>query len=250
MSSPGEPSLSTIAENPLSLFLAKIGCLEKGWNRQGVRLEYVPEGPKIKQIRDFERDWNFRARMKFSSEPPSPFFVGKLRRQDWHFRARLKISIEIENFKRDWIFLIVGPSGVVPRRPHLKHVWNIPSHELLQTNDCSKQRKECNSFLTTANYCVPWTIARTTATEDNYCGDTPRRIHPLSELHKKSSCLKSLCSLFSVPKRSGQRRQHVREKTFLYPDDRLCKCCATRSIKTRPSSWLIEGDARARFSYS
>ena len=40
-----------------------------------------------------------------------PFFVGNSRRRDWYFRARLKISIGIENFERDWIILIVGPSG-------------------------------------------------------------------------------------------------------------------------------------------
>ena len=51
--------------------------------------------------------------MKFSSEPPTAalFFVGNSRRRDWNFRARSKISIEIENFERDQIFLIVGPSG-------------------------------------------------------------------------------------------------------------------------------------------
>ena len=72
-----------------------------------------PEGPKIKKNRDFERDWKFRARMKFSSEPLTAalFFVGHSRRRDWNFRARLKVSIEIKNFDRDWIFLIVGPSG-------------------------------------------------------------------------------------------------------------------------------------------
>ena len=43
-----------------------------------------PEGPKIKKFRDFERDRKFRARMKFSSEPPTAalFFVGKSRRRD------------------------------------------------------------------------------------------------------------------------------------------------------------------------
>ena len=77
---------------------------------------HVPEGPKIEKIRDFERDWKFRARMKFSSAPPTAalFFVGKSRHRDWNFRARLNISIEIENFERDWIFSIVGPSGFGP----------------------------------------------------------------------------------------------------------------------------------------
>ena len=51
--------------------------------------------------------------MKFSSEPPTAalFVEGKSRRRDWNFRSRLTISIEIETFDRDWIFLIVGPSG-------------------------------------------------------------------------------------------------------------------------------------------
>ena len=72
-----------------------------------------PEGPKIKKIRDFDRDWKFRSRMKFSSEPPTValFFVGKSRHRYQNFRARSKISIEIEHFDRDQIFLIVGPSG-------------------------------------------------------------------------------------------------------------------------------------------
>ena len=49
--------------------------------------------------------------MKFSSEPPTAalFFVGKSRHRDQNFRARSKNSIEIENFDRDQIFLIVGP---------------------------------------------------------------------------------------------------------------------------------------------
>ena len=50
-----------------------LGCLEKGWNRQGVR---VP--------------WNCNT----------------------------------------W-----------PRRPHSKHVWNIPSHNLLQTNYCNRNSR-------------------------------------------------------------------------------------------------------------
>ena len=42
-----------------------------------------------------------------------PIFVGKSRHRDQNFRARSKISIEIENFDRDQIFLIVGPSGIL-----------------------------------------------------------------------------------------------------------------------------------------
>ena len=37
----------------------------------------------------------------------------------------------------------------------------------------SKQQKECDSFLTTANY-------------PNYCGDSPCGIHPFSKLRKES----------------------------------------------------------------
>ena len=58
-----------------------------------------PEGPKIKKIRDFDRDWKFRSRMKFSSEPPTAalFF--------WEIEtSRLKFSSEIKNFDRDWKF--------------------------------------------------------------------------------------------------------------------------------------------------
>ena len=41
-----------------------------------------------------------------------PFFCGgKSRHRDYNFRAGSNISIEIENFDRDQIFLIVGPSG-------------------------------------------------------------------------------------------------------------------------------------------
>ena len=54
-------------------------------------------------------------------------------------------------------------------------------HDLLH----SKHLKECNSSSTIANYCVTRTIARAIATEDNYCGDTPCGVHPLSELREK-----------------------------------------------------------------
>ena len=60
----------------------------------------------------------FRARMKFSSEPPTAvlFFVGNRDAEIEIFRARLKILIEIESFERDLIFLIVGPSGSLPEK--------------------------------------------------------------------------------------------------------------------------------------
>ena len=56
-----------------------------------------PEGPKIKKNRDFDRDWKFRLRMKFSSEPPTAalFFVGEIE------TSRLKFSSGIKNFDRD-----------------------------------------------------------------------------------------------------------------------------------------------------
>ena len=48
-----------------------------------------PEGPKIKKNRDFERDWKFRARMKFSSATHyGPFLWGNR-------------DVEIEIFERD-----------------------------------------------------------------------------------------------------------------------------------------------------
>ena len=74
-----------------------------------------PEGPKIKKIRDFERDWKFRARIKCSSEPPAAalFFVGKSRSRDWNFRSRLKISIEIEHSSEIEIFWSLCPLGLL-----------------------------------------------------------------------------------------------------------------------------------------
>ena len=105
-------------------------CTRKAWEKR-VCVQFLspawianPEGPKIKKIRDFDRHWKFRARMKFSSEPPTAalFFVGKSRRRDWNFRARSKISIEIKNFDRDQIFLIVGPSG----NSSESYIWTLP----------------------------------------------------------------------------------------------------------------------------
>ena len=78
-----------------------------------------PEGPKIKIIRDFERVWKFRAKMKFSSEPPTAalFLWGKSRRRDWNFWARLKISIEIEHVERDWMFFDRWARWVIMCKP-------------------------------------------------------------------------------------------------------------------------------------
>ena len=74
-----------------------------------------PEGPKIKKIRDFDRDWKFRSRMKFSIEPPTAalFLWGnrdieiKIFERDQKFRSRLKISIEIK------FFWSLGPLGIL-----------------------------------------------------------------------------------------------------------------------------------------
>ena len=51
--------------------------------------------------------------MKFSSEPPTTalFFGGNRDVEIKIFEQDQKISIEIENFDRDQVFLIVGPSG-------------------------------------------------------------------------------------------------------------------------------------------
>ena len=89
---------------------------------------------KIKKIRDFERDWKFRARMKFSSEPPTTalFLWGKSRRRDWTFRARLKISIEIEKFERDWIFWSLGPLGVEKSQKKVKNDSKTTFFQLFQ----------------------------------------------------------------------------------------------------------------------
>ena len=87
-----------------------VGCLEKGWNRQGVRLQY--------------------------SDAPTTL------------------------------------------ETCLEHPFTQPiANKLLH----SKQQKSCNSSSTIANYCVAWTIARTIATANNYCSDTPCGIHPFSE---------------------------------------------------------------------
>ena len=73
---------------------------------------------EIKKIWDFDRDWKFRARMKFSSEPPLAALCGEIE------TSRLKISSEIENFDRvenfdrDWSFLIVGHPDKPPRPSH------------------------------------------------------------------------------------------------------------------------------------
>ena len=57
-------------------------------------------------------EWNFPARLKISSEPPTKplfFFMGNSEGRDWKFQSRLKFPSEIENFKRDWIFQSLGP---------------------------------------------------------------------------------------------------------------------------------------------
>ena len=76
---------------------------------QAMRRLGIPEGPKIKKNRDLERDWNFRARLNFSSEPPTAalFLVGEIETsrlknfdRDSKIRSRLKISSEIDFFDR------------------------------------------------------------------------------------------------------------------------------------------------------
>ena len=103
-------------------FSWEISCLENKIFRASFVLQTChpnnPEGPKIKKIRDFERDWKFRASMKFSSEPPTAalFLWGnrdveiEVFDRDLKIRLRLKISIGIE------FLLIVGPSGKFPNR--------------------------------------------------------------------------------------------------------------------------------------
>ena len=53
-----------------------------------------------------DRDLKFRA-----SHPLRPYFCGEIETSRLKFQARSNISIEIENFERDQVFLIVGPSG-------------------------------------------------------------------------------------------------------------------------------------------
>ena len=69
-----------------------------------------------------------------------------------------------------------------PRRPHSKHVWNIPSHSLLQINYCTRNSRNNAIVLRPLRAIASHkTIARTIATAKNYCSDTPCGIHPFSE---------------------------------------------------------------------
>ena len=63
----------------------------------------VPGGPKVEKI---SKSWQFQARSKISSEPPTkPLFL-------WEFsRSRLNISGDIEVFKRDWKFQALKRDG-------------------------------------------------------------------------------------------------------------------------------------------
>ena len=84
-------------------------------------------GPKDqKKNRDFDRDWKFRSRIKFSSEPPTAalFLVGKSRRRDQKFRARSKISIEII------FFWSVGPLGYAPSAPNCYNIFKLSAYKM------------------------------------------------------------------------------------------------------------------------
>ena len=104
--------------------------------------------------------------------------------------------------------------------PHLRHVWNVPSHEFLH----SKQQKECDCFSTIVNYCVVWTIAA----ENNYCSETPCGIHPFSEhplrerfaAGPRSKWRNRWCLLFqesprqTKPKKGPKRKVHMNVAHF------------------------------------
>ena len=120
------------------------------------------------------REWNFRA-----SHPPRPYFL-------WGDR-----DVEIEMFEQDWKFLGCLEKGwnrqgvrlqylaaATTLETCLEHPFTQPIADKLLH---SKQQKLCNSCSTIASYCVAWTIARTVATANNYCSDTPCGIHPFSE---------------------------------------------------------------------
>ena len=96
---------------------------------------------------------------------PAPFTPAPFR-PFWIETSRLKFSSDIKTFDRDSKFRA---------RLNFFDRWALWALH-------SKTAEECNSSSTTANYCVTWTIARAIATEDNYCGDSPCGIHPLSEL--------------------------------------------------------------------
>ena len=76
--------------------------------------QQLPRGPKDQKIRDFERDWQFRARMKFSSEAPTAalIFCGEIE------TSRLKISSGSE------VFWSLGPLGraLLSGRPRVRAV--------------------------------------------------------------------------------------------------------------------------------
>ena len=104
-----------------------------------------PRGPKDQKNRDFERDWKFRPRMEFSSEPPTAaLFCGKI--ETW----RLKFSSEIENFDRDWKF-----------RARLNFfdrwaLWELFGLDQSRSIKCSKfggpDSRECSEFCVHANF--------------------------------------------------------------------------------------------------
>ena len=85
--------LTFISELPDS---KNFGCLEKGWNRQGVGMQYLPRQPALETCLE---------------------------------------------------------------RPFARSIANKLLH--------SKQQGKCNSFSTTANDCIAWTIAQTIATDNN-----------------------------------------------------------------------------------
>ena len=62
-----------------------------------------------------------------------------------------------------------------------------------------------------ADYCVAWTIARTIATANNYCSDTPCGIHPFSEHPKIGVSAPAPCK---DPRKSSQMGKNPRSLTI------------------------------------
>ena len=72
------------------------------------RSDSTPKGPKIEKIQDRPLGLKFSSKIENFKQAThqSPIFA----REFW--RSGLQFSIEIEKFKRDWIFSIFGPLGV------------------------------------------------------------------------------------------------------------------------------------------
>ena len=75
--------------------------------------QWFPKRPKIEKMQERPPGLEFSNEIEiFKRAPTKPLFlVGHSEGQDWNFQARLNFSSEIENSKRDFIFSIFGPLG-------------------------------------------------------------------------------------------------------------------------------------------